>query len=297
MRDPGEFILVCAGMFGAVVGSFLNVCIYRLPRQCLSIVKPRSRCPNCLKLIAWFDNLPVVSYIVLGGRCRGCKISISPRYPLVEMLTAAMFVFAAWRAVVGPVEWNVPEAWAKGFVLVVVTGLLIVATFIDWDFRIIPHEVTLGGLAFGLIVSTAFPGWHEWFRPFDLPRVGVLANQRWLAGLVAGLFGGFVGGGIIYVIGVIAEIAFRKEAMGFGDVLLMLFVGSLLGWRWVAYTFFLGCVFGAVGGSLTFLVKKDHYIAFGPYLAIGTLAVLFGGGVMLDDWLRPVFQHVFGIRI
>src|SRR5262245_57061381 len=185
--DPRQqtVLFIFSGLLGLVVGSFLNVCIFRLPRNCMSIVKPRSRCPKCLTWIAWYDNLPVVSWTLLGGKCRHCKNPISIRYTLVELLTGALFLYAGWRALYGV---DAP-GWQQGVQFALEAwfiSALIVSTFIDLEFRILPDEITLSGVVIGLAASAAFPFLHS----NDLLRSAI--REPHLASLTASALGAVV---------------------------------------------------------------------------------------------------------
>lgn len=282
---PSWFVIVSAALFGSLFGSFGNVCIYRLPRQCLSIVRPRSRCPRCGREIAWYDNIPVLSYVALGGRCRGCAEPISLRYPLIEMACALLFVITAFALVRG--DRGLTDLAVSGPVLVVqalVAWVLLVSSAIDLDFRIIPDELTKPGMWLGPIASCAFPALHLNDLPqWPLALLGSdVAYSAWaphVQGLAAGLVGLAVGAGLVYGVGVVGTVVFRKDAMGFGDVKYMAMLGSVLGWKLVVVVFFLGCLYGSMVGIGIFLVTKSHYLAFGPYLSLGALTVM---------WLRPI---------
>lgn len=261
---------ISAGLLGLLVGSFLNVCIFRLPRNCMSIVRPRSRCTRCLKFIGWYDNFPVVSWLILGGKCRNCREPISARYPLVELLTGIAFAWAGYvqlYVATGPASdravWFLIQAY--------LVGALVAASFIDLDFKILPDEITLSGIVLGIACGTAFPFLYR----NELPAVEWNLHLR---GLAAALLGALVGGGSIYAIGVLGKLFFRKEAMGFGDVKLMAFLGAFLGWRGVLLTLLLGCFAGALYGVLQapFTKKlRGVYVPFGPFLAGGALAMVF----------------------
>ncbi len=253
---------IAVALLGAIIGSFLNVCIVRLPHE-ESVVHPRSHCRSCRRPIAWRDNIPVLSYLILRGRCRHCGASISWRYPFVEALTAAAFwglyryygltpVFGAYALMVG------------GF---------IVATFVDFEHRIIPDEVSLGGALAGVICSLAIPALH-----------GVPDQWGWHGHIVSlgrSLLGLLVGGGSIYLMGLLGELIFRKEAMGGGDVKLMAMIGAFLGWKLVLITFFLAPFFGAVYGIIEKIRTKDSAIAYGPFLILAALISLFWGQTII----------------
>jgi|ERR1043166_3916317 leader peptidase (prepilin peptidase)/N-methyltransferase len=292
-------LLVASGMTGLLVGSFLNVCIFRLPRNCMSIVRPRSRCPKCLHFIVWYDNIPVLSWILLGGKCRFCKAPISPRYALIELLTGALYFYAGWRALYSTARPGVDEA-----VLFVVEawflGALIVCTFIDFDFRILPDEVTLSGIVIGLAASAAFPHANHLqggllsflssvlefvhrspIRADKLPRFLV---EPHVASFINSLFGAALGWMSIYVVGLFGKILFRKKierlgetvAMGFGDVKYMAMLGAVLGPKGVLLTLVLASLLGTVYGLGKLIVlRRMGYVAFGPFLSTGALTMLF----------------------
>jgi leader peptidase (prepilin peptidase) / N-methyltransferase len=278
--DPRQqtVLLIFSGLLGLVVGSFLNVCIFRLPRHCMSIVKPRSRCPKCLTWIAWYDNLPVISWTVLGGKCRHCKNPISIRYTLVELLTGVLFLWAGYRALyLHPKLGGViqPSAWEVNYIAQFILeawfiSALIVSTFIDLEFQILPDEITLSGIVIGLAASAAFPFLHK----EDLVRSAI--REPYFASLTASALGALVGGGSIWLVGKLGKWVFRKEAMGFGDVKYMAMVGALLGWRGVLLTFMIACIIGSVYGIGKKIVTREMgYVPFGPFLSAGALAMLF----------------------
>ncbi|HVR84398.1 MAG TPA: prepilin peptidase, partial [Planctomycetota bacterium] len=205
-------LLVFSGLLGLNIGSFLNVCIFRLPRHCMSIVKPRSRCPKCLNWIAWYDNLPVVSWCALGGKCRHCKNPISIRYTLVELLTGALYLLAGWRALFAVASPGWPQA-VDFAIDAWLLGAMIVCTFIDLEFRILPDEVTVSGLVIGLMASAAFPFLHGSTGPVPM-GISLARAFRWdpghglpweigephVASLVASVAGAVAGGGSIWIV-------------------------------------------------------------------------------------------------
>jgi leader peptidase (prepilin peptidase)/N-methyltransferase len=292
MSDEARLIVfLWTGLLGLLVGSFLNVCIFRLPRNCMSVVRPRSKCPSCRSLIAWYDNIPVFSWIALGGKCRHCAVRISPRYAGVELLTAALYLFASWRIFYGPGAGLGPPDQAALFVLHAwFLGALIVSTFIDLEFRILPDEITLPGVVIGLAFSAAFP---SLLHVGDLVRV-----QSWnprLASLAAGAVGALLGGGAIYGVGVLGKLVFRKEAMGFGDVKFMAMVGAVLGARGVLLTFVLACLLGSVFGIGKRIVTGTMgYVPFGPFLSAGALVMLFFSG-LVDRGIQGYIEFVRGL--
>jgi leader peptidase (prepilin peptidase)/N-methyltransferase len=242
------FIAVAAAfLVGACIGSFLNVVIHRLPRG-ESIVSPRSRCPGCGREIRASENIPIVSYILLRGKCAGCGGAISWRYPAVELLTAGGF--ASIFLLDGP---GIPLVRDLLFF-----SLLIPIAFIDIDHRIIPDELSLGGLAAGLLLSF-LPG-GDWKGSF----VGAL-----------------LGGGILYVTAFLYEKIRGTEGMGGGDIKLLAMIGAFVGWRGTLATIFFGSLLGATGGGLAMRKGGEGLktaIPFGPYLCAAALGARFLGG-------------------
>lgn len=253
---PNEVWWIVWFMLGSCLGSFLNVCIYRMPREA-SIVFPGSRCPHCEKPIAWYDNLPLVSYVVLGGACRQCRASILWRYPVVEALTGVATVAVFERFGVTAVS----------LIYLAFVCALIVASFIDFEFQIIPDEISLGGLVIGLALSLALPALHG-------------TDSRFLA-FRSSIVGMAVGGGLLYGTGLLGDVVFRKESMGGGDIKLLAMAGSILGWKLVALTFFLAPMLALIPGLFVLLLKKSHVIPFGPFLSLGLVIALFQGDAIL----------------
>jgi leader peptidase (prepilin peptidase)/N-methyltransferase len=241
-----------AALFGALVGSFLNVCIYRLPRS-ESIVWPGSHCPSCGRSIEWYDNIPLVSYLVLAGRCRHCSAGISLRYPLIEAFNAIGYV--ALLSFFGP-------GWTVVVYGVLYSALLVVAGT-DLSHKIIPNVITYPGIAVGLLSAATI-----------LPL-----------GLVNGLIGMLVGGGILWLLAWASPYLFGKEGMGGGDIKLLGMIGAFLGWKPALMTIMVGSFVGSVVGvSLLALqvIKREDYIPFGPFLVFGAVVSLFFGQPILD---------------
>jgi leader peptidase (prepilin peptidase) / N-methyltransferase len=252
---------------GAMTGSFLNVCIVRLPLE-KSIVFPGSHCVACRTPIQWYDNIPLISWIVLGGRCRACKEKISLRYWIVELLTAVTFLLFYRYYGIQPLLWPY---------LVMVSGF-IVATFVDFEHRIIPDEVSIGGMIAGLVFSLFVPQLHGTHSPF--------------LGVGFSLLGVLVGGGTIYLMGIMGDFVFKKETMGGGDVKLMGMVGAFLGWKLALLTFFLAPFFGAGFGIVEKIRTKDSTIAYGPFLIMGALVSLFWGDRIIDFVMTGGIYHL-----
>jgi len=256
-------------IFGSIVGSFLNVCIHRMPKS-ESVVWPRSHCPKCAKRIPGYDNIPFISYILLGGKCRFCHEKISLRYPLVELLTALLMVALFERF---GLNYNF-------FLYMVLLWGLIIATFVDISHRIIPDEVSVGGLIIGFIMVSIR---GITFDPFKFSFVPILWS---LKGIIAG-------GGIIYLTGAIFDLVYFKllkrpaingetESMGGGDVKLLAMIGAFMGWKLALLTFFLAPFLGIVIGVINLVTKKDHTIPYGPFLSIAALLSLFWGSRIIQ---------------
>ncbi len=250
-------------VFGALIGSFLNVCIYRMPRG-LSIILPSSRCPSCSNPIRPWDNIPLVSYIFLGGKCRYCKTRIPFRYPLVEGLNALCYTGLLWRF--GP---------GLDFLLYcLLCSSLVVITFVDLDFQIIPDRITIPGLVIGLAAGS-----------FILPDPFMRADALGLSSLI-GAVGGF---GLYYLIAFLSLAVFKKEGMGGGDIKMMAMVGAFMGWKAVILTTFLGSLAGSAIGIAVIMAKgreKGSLLPFGPYLSLGALVSLFFGQEILRWYLH-----------
>ncbi|MCL1856688.1 MAG: prepilin peptidase [Kiritimatiellaeota bacterium] len=267
--------------FGACVGSFLNVCIYRIPLD-QSVVSPRSRCMACGTPIAWYHNIPVASYFIVRGRCVACKAPFSIRYAVVETLTAALFA-TVWLCVPFTVEGTlmmpplgmlavpslltVPVYW-------LVLGGLIIGTFTDLDHLIIPDSVTWGGMVAGILLSALLPELH--------------GETLWWRGLMMSAIGAGVGFGVLEAIAFTGTKALKKEAMGFGDVKLMGAVGAFFGWQAAAFVIVAGSLFGTVGGLALMAAKRARLgqgIPFGPYLALATIVWMFWGPRLVGAYL------------
>jgi leader peptidase (prepilin peptidase)/N-methyltransferase len=261
-------ITVVVLLFGLIVGSFLNVCIVRLPRG-RSIVSPPSHCPRCKRSIKFFDNIPVISFLILRGKCRACNERISWRYPAVELLNGLLYV------------WTVHEFGFGGemFLVMAFCSSLIVVTFIDYDHQIIPDVITLPGMLVGLMLAPFFMSVLADPLPF---RLGSLLPHAgpYLTGFLNSFIGLLCGATPLFAIGWLWEKLRNIEAMGGGDVKLMGMVGSFLGWKGALLTIMLGALAGSVVGITLILLKRhkmDKVIPFGPFLAIGAVMTMFYG--------------------
>ncbi len=236
------------GLIGLVVGSFLNVVIYRLPRGYLLSLPRRSVCANCKKQIRGYENIPIISYLFLGGRCGGCQISIGVRHPFVEALTAVLFV-----AIYLHFGFSVLTVYYAFF-----AAALIAVTFIDLDFRIIPDRISILGMVLGLIGAMIHPA---------------LSASSHVLGLL-------FGGGVFWLFSFLYLKWTGRDGLGFGDVKLLAMIGAFLGLQGAIGTLLASSVIGSIVGlSLMFIQKKDLKMAipFGPFLAIGALIMLFWG--------------------
>lgn len=274
---PFGIIALFVIFFGLMIGSFLNVCIYRLPRG-ESVVTPRSHCPGCNHLVAAYDNVPLFSYLLLGGKCRHCRTRISPVYFFVELATGLLFLFLF--LIFGPTLWFIKFA--------VFGALLMVLTITDWQTRLLPDRVTFPGMILGLLFSQVVPV-GDGTGAF-IARLCGIAGIPWRAGsLLDSLLGALVGGGLLYAL---AEVYFRlrhKEGMGLGDVKMMAMAGFFLGLKLVLFTIWIASVAGALlGGSFILLSRKNwraFEIPFGTFLGVAALFVVIWGKQILDWYL------------
>jgi leader peptidase (prepilin peptidase) / N-methyltransferase len=249
------FFDIIAVLLGLIVGSFLNVCIHRLPKD-QSIVRPRSRCPSCQAGIPWYDNVPVLSYLVLRGRCRSCGVRISIRYPLVEILTA-LIAWVIFRQV--GVSWLF-LVWF-GY-----AAALLTLSVIDLDHRIIPDGISLSGIVIGLVLSAVTP-----LQPFLDSLIGVL-----------------IGGGFLLGVGMAYEAVRKQEGIGGGDIKLMAMVGAFTGWQGALFTIFGGSLVASVFGITVMIVRRSGAqvaIPFGPFLSVAAFCYVLWGEQLIHLYL------------
>lgn len=278
MTLPVYVLYVFAGLFGLVLGSFLNVCIVRLPRH-QSVVTPRSRCPQCGHFIPWYDNLPVFSYLILRGRCRQCRCRISAIYPAVEIITAILFIAAF-------AEFGSTASFFKAIIFAMLMEVLI---FTDFNTRTLPHSVTISGAILGLFLSFFVPvnnGLVEW-----LLRVAGVAFSGPLSSFVGAVTGGLFGAGLLYGV----AWCFRrfgdreKEYLGFGDVMLMLVIGVFLGIPLTYVTILLGSLAGTLV-ALSFRGIGKGYSGYqwpyGSFLGAAAIYAIFGGRALVLAYLH-----------
>lgn len=298
MNDILAFFTPFVVLFGACIGSFLSVCIYRIPRD-ESIVRPRSHCPSCGKLIPWYFNIPVLSWLMLGGKCHYCKSRISPRYLILEVFTALLFTVVWLQVFAGltiPEDLGrawlthgndllAPPCWRYGLTPLLHPALLpvywlvlwglILGTFVDLEHYILPDRVTIGGMVAGVMLSPLVPELHF--------------TASWSTALLRSVLGLAFGFGLLWLVSWLGELAFKKEAMGFGDVKLMGAIGAFFGWKAVLFVLLSASLFGSiVGVGLIVLGKRQLQgrIPFGPFLALGTLLWMFWGRAIVSAYMR-----------
>ena len=271
-------------LFGAAVGSFLNVVIHRVPLE-KSIVFPNSACPKCKEAIKPYDNIPIFSWLILRGKCRNCKNPISPRYPAVELLTALLFVVVFWQ-----IGFN-----AFLPVSLIFTASIVALIFIDAENMILPNVITYPLLVFALLVRLIFPLFlnTSYFSDLTVFPINQMAGYPlWLVSLAGAILGGLVGGGSLWLVGEIWKRLRGVDAMGLGDVKMMFAVGALLGWRLTLLTIFIGAFTGAVVGVFMISRQKEKdfqaQIPFGIFLGTGAIiSLLFGE--QLIKWYLATF--------
>ncbi len=250
-------IYIFVGLFGLSIGSFLNVIIYRLPRK-LPFLMNQSICPNCQNNLKWRHNIPLLSFLFLGGRCGFCKARISWRYPAVELLNALFCLYFYWQF-----GWGY-----QFFVFSLLSSALLAIFFIDIDFQIIPDAITLPGIAAGLAVS--------W-----LPQgIGILNS----------LIGLLVGGGSLYLMALLGDWIFKKESMGGGDIKMTAMLGTFLGWQQMLFVFICSSVIG-LAASLAIMIfskklRQTRIVPFGPFLAIAAAAAIIYGERIIDFYVN-----------
>lgn len=277
------FFTILSFAWGTAIGSFLNVCIYRIPRE-LSTVTPRSYCPHCKQQIAWYHNIPILTYLALRGRCKYCGGNISARYFLVELLVGILFLLA-WMKFdltmgsrllgLAPVcDWRLPPVYWLMF-----SGLVL-GTFVDFEHMIIPDRVTLGGIVTGLALSALVPTMH--------------GQESSLYGLLFSAMGAATGWGILWGIAVLGKFMFKKDAMGFGDVKLLGAIGAFLGWQAVLFTLVVSSFIGSIVGISLIIGKQKEMqsrIPFGPYLSLAAVLWVLWGSTWWQaylNWMTPV---------
>ena len=257
LEIPPLFVLFVAGVFGLCIGSFLNVCIYRLP-QSKSVLFPGSMCGKCGVPIRFYDNIPVLSYFLLRGKCRNCGVPFSIRYPLVEILTGLMAI---------SITLKYGLTWESLVYFIFICTLLVI-TFIDIDYQIIPNGITLPGIPIAIVAAT-----------FLLPQMDFAES----------MIGVLIGGGSLLIVAWLYMLLMRKEGMGGGDIKLLAMVGALIGWQGILFTIFVSSAVGSVIGiTMMARMKKNMKFAipFGPFLSIGAITYIFFGKELMVWYLN-----------
>jgi leader peptidase (prepilin peptidase)/N-methyltransferase len=279
--------VACAlmGILGALIGSFLNVVIHRLPRE-QSIVFPNSTCPKCRAPIKAYDNIPILSYLILRGRCRACGVRISPRYLAVEAVTALLFAAVTWHD-----GWS----FALGFDLVFAASMLALL-FIDAEHMILPNAITYPGILVAVIARVAIPYLAGPAHFDDLPQMISLFPPNypvWLVSLIGAAIGALAGGGSLWLMGFLWERLRGVEAMGLGDVKMMLMVGAYLGWRLAILSILIAALSGSLAGISLMLKRGSRdlqmMLPFGIFLGIGSMVSLLLG-TRIIEWYASQFR-------
>ncbi|HXG94520.1 MAG TPA: prepilin peptidase [Blastocatellia bacterium] len=276
---PDYFIGVCLFLFGLLIGSFLNVVIYRLPRR-ESIVWPGSHCPACNAAIKPYDNIPVLSYAILGGRCRNCRVAISPVYPAVELLVASLYLLAFLKD-------------GRSLMLladVIFVSLIVPLVFIDLRHKLLPNRITYPGFIILLILRAVAPD------PATLANArrmfGIEGAPDWGVALISSAMGAIVGGGSLWLVRE-AYLRLRKvEGMGLGDAKMMMMVGAFLGWQLTLLTIFIGSLLGSIIGILLIATRGGNMkmeIPFGVFLGPAGIIALFVGRQIIA-WYVGMYQ-------
>ncbi len=238
-------------IFGCIIGSFTNVCIYRIPKG-VSVVRPGSACPSCGNPIKWYDNIPLISFILLKGRCRQCKTTISFRYPIVEVLTGFYFLLLYFMICL---SFELPIQLLSG-------GILLLVSFVDLELQIIPDILSIGGLIAGFLLSFVRPGFSY----------------------MEAVYGIFLGGGILFAIAIGYKLVARREGMGGGDIKLLAMIGAFCGIKGVVFSLMSGSLIGTLVGIPLMLIKREgttYAIPFGPFLSLGALIYVFAGEIII----------------
>ena len=283
---PLPIACVLIGVLGAMIGSFLNVVIHRLPRG-QSIVFPNSTCPACRAPIAAYDNIPILSFLILRGRCRSCRAPISARYPAVEAITALLFAAVAWLD-----GFSILLAFDLPFI-----AAMIALVFIDAENMILPNVITYPGMLFALIARIAIPYMAGPAHLDDLTHLTTLVPANlpvWIVSLIGAALGALAGGGSLWLMGFLWEKLRGVEAMGFGDVKMMTMVGAYLGWRLTILTILIGVFSGSLIG-IAMMIRQGRrnlqmMLPFGVFLGFGAIvSILIGSRIV--EWYAAQFRY------
>jgi leader peptidase (prepilin peptidase)/N-methyltransferase len=279
------FVGICVFVFGLLIGSFLNVVIYRVPKR-ESIVFPGSHCPACNVAIKPYDNIPVLSYAALGGRCRNCRAGISLIYPAVELLVALLYL-AVFLKAINQYTGMEGRFWLTLLADTVFVSLIVPLVFIDFHYKLLPNVITYPGFAVMVVLRALAP--DPWLLARTPNLFGAIGQQDWAKALVAAAIGAAVGGGSLWLV---REAYYRLrhiEGMGLGDVKMMLMVGAFLGWQLTMLTIFLGSLLGSIIGILLITMRGGNMkteIPFGVFLGPSAIISLFIGQGLIDWYLK-----------
>jgi len=274
---PGAeiFTYILSFIFGTVIGSFLNVCIYRLPKE-ESIVYPGSHCTLCNEPISFYNNIPILSYLFLRGKCSKCNSKISFRYPLVEILTGLLFLATVW---------SFGLSIETLFYLIFISALIPI-TFIDLEHMIIPNVITYPGIIVGILYNALKTDWNYSLELINNFSLGMQSFFLLLSEvpILDSIFGVILGGGILLLIAYVYEVVKKRQGMGMGDVKLLAMIGAFFGWEGVLFVIFLGSILGSVIGISIIIAKRGdlkYALPFGPFLSIAAVIYIFTGGFKL----------------
>jgi leader peptidase (prepilin peptidase)/N-methyltransferase len=274
---PGAeiFTYILSFIFGTVIGSFLNVCIYRLPKE-ESIVYPGSHCTSCNEPISFYNNIPILSYLFLRGKCSKCNSKISFRYPLVEILTGLLFLATVWSFGLS----------IETFFYLIFISALIPITFIDLEHMIIPNVITYPGIIVGILYNALKTDWGYGLELINNFSLGIQSFFSLLSEvpILDSIFGVILGGGLLLLIAYVYEAVKKRQGMGMGDVKLLAMIGAFFGWEGVLFVIFLGSILGSVIGISIIIAKRGdlkYALPFGPFLSIAAVIYIFTGGLKL----------------
>ena len=284
---PEAVAYIFVFLFGAAVGSFLNVVIRRVPNE-ESIVFPTSACPKCKTPIKAYDNIPLFGWLMLGGKCRSCKELISARYPAVELLNALLWVLVYWRVGISPM---LP-------VDLIFVSAMVALIFIDAEHMILPNVITYPLLVIALLIRIIFPivfAQNYFSDTLYSPATYLAGKPAWLISLFGAVVGALVGGGSLWLVGAVWKKLRGVDAMGLGDVKMMLGVGALIGWRLAFLSIFLGAFSGALIGIVLIAKQKDKdlqtQIPFGIFLGTGSILALLFGDQLISWYIGTFVQY------
>lgn len=270
---PNDIVLYAVSfVLGTVLGSFLNVCIYRIPRE-ESIAYPPSHCPECGYRIRFYHNIPIISYLFLGGKCADCKSSISPVYPIIELLSGALMLLTVYMFGLS----------LKTLFYIIFIYALLVITFIDLEHMIIPNVISLPGIAVGIIFNALITDWGYSRHLIEVTSIGLgsFFGLLFEIPVLDSVFGAILGGGILFLIAFLYEVIRKREGMGMGDVKLLAMIGAFTGFQGVVFVIFLSSILGTIIGISVIVYKKGdmrYALPFGPFLSFAAVVYVFTGG-------------------